>query len=179
MLGGRRQIGRHGARIIGSFAVLVLALAVQVEVQIVDVAVVGRQADGRLGRRRNRLDLRVLLEQQAVVDALVDDDVDFALFGALAARARRPPHLRCRSEPRCVSTGRLNGLYKQINYLDAIVSRMLHDVRLGNGARDLLLRYHHQRMMENGVQQQAHYDHRLVLAEFVDQKTCPKNGVRA
>lgn len=47
---------------------------------------------------------------------------------------------------------------------------MSHYVGGRNCARNFLLRYHHQRMMEHSIQQQAHDYHRLVFPKFVHQE---------
>lgn len=88
-----------------------------------------------------------------MIDALINNDVDLLFFWTFATRTRRPPEL------------------------DVAALRVAHYVGSRHGAGYLLLRYHHQRMMEEGVQEEAEHDDRFVFAEFIDKKACAQEKI--
>lgn len=59
------------------------------------IAKVGNNSiNWRLCRSRQNFNFRILLEKCAVIDAGVNDDIDFLIIGALARWAGTPPDLR-------------------------------------------------------------------------------------
>lgn len=153
-------------------AIFVLVLA-QMEIQIVDFAIIlGRSH--RDFRRRDYFNFRILLEQQTVVQALIDHNVKLDFAGTLTTWTRWPPNLRRRLKP--VIQGIEFEIEAKQPYLNASSRRMPHHVCPRHRARYLSLRYHHERMMKQCVQQQTHYNHRFVFAEFVNEKSCARQS---
>lgn len=106
-----------------------------------------------------------------MVQALIDNNVEFHIARAFSARARWPPNLQW--DHKKSELLRKNDKVLHI-YLYAPWDRMSHHVCSRHRTRYLSLRYHHQRMMKHCVQQQTHDNHRLVFAEFVDKKSCAR-----
>jgi hypothetical protein len=99
-----------------------------------------------------------------VVDARVDDDVDFLFFWAFTWRTRTPPDLEWLG----LVTARVQA---GLSYLNVATDGVAHDVGVGHDAGYLLLRDDEQRMMEQRVKQKRQDHDGLVLPKLVDQIT--------
>lgn len=99
----RRCCEWRRTRVLPLICIFVFSFA-QMEVKIVNVAIIFCNwcSHWSLCRRSNNFNFRVLFEQQTVIQALIDNDINFFVVWTLSTRTRRPPNLQINTFNECL-----------------------------------------------------------------------------